>query len=190
MHLPIPRGTPTVVSPRHQTNGVLTMQQHSEKEIRKSFINCSKGAAQRLNVPKGLAETDWDSEIFLGWIDPKAPQNAYVVAETENGLRGLVLQKNDQKTRGGAQMCQLCMTLHPGSGVSMYSIQRSKSTKEHYNSIGTYICSDLKCSDYTWGKKKPEGVRQMEETLTPEERAERTRRNVEGLIERVAEKMK
>lgn len=179
-----------MVSQRHQTNGVLTMQQHSEKEIRKSFINCSKGAAQRLNVPKGLAETDWDCEIFLGWIDPKAPQNAYVVAETENGLGGLVLQKNDQKTRGGAQMCQLCMTLHPGSGVSMFSIQRSKSTKEHYSSIGTYICSDLKCSDYTWGKKKPEGVRQMEETLAPEERAERTRRNVEGLIERVSEKMK
>ncbi|WP_129660829.1 FBP domain-containing protein [Rothia uropygialis] len=165
------------------------MQQHTESEIRKSFINCSKGAAQRLNVPKELATTDWESEIFLGWIDPKSPQSAYVVAETEAGLRGIVLHKNVQKSRGGAQMCQLCMTLHPGSGVSMYSIQRAKGKKDHYNTVGTYICSDLRCSDYTWGKKKPDGVRQMEETLTAEERSERTRRNAAGLIERVAEKM-
>lgn len=166
------------------------MQNHTESEIRKSFVNCSKGVAQRLNVPKDLAETDWDSEIFLGWIDPKAPQSAYIVVESDAGLRGIVLQQNAQNSRGGAQMCQLCMTLHPGSGVSMFSIQRSKGKKDHYNTVGTYICADLRCTDYTWGRKKPGGVRQMEETLTPEERAERTRRNATGLVDRIAEKMK
>lgn len=30
------------------------MHAHSESEIRKSFLNCSKGAAQRLAVPKDL----------------------------------------------------------------------------------------------------------------------------------------
>ena len=86
-------------------------------------------------------------------------------------------------------MCQLCMTLHPNSGVAMYSIQSSKSAKDRYSSVGTYICDDLRCSDYTWGIKRPAGVRQMEETLTPEDRADRTRRNAIGLIERVADKM-
>lgn len=165
------------------------MQQHSESEIRKSFFNCTKGAAKRLNLPHDLADIDWEREIFLGWIDPKAPQSGYIVVETEAGLRGIVLQKNTQKTKGGAQMCQLCMTLHPGSGVSMYSIQSTKSSKDHYNSVGTYICADLRCTDYTWGTKRPAGIRQMEETLTPEGRAERTRRNAAGLMDRIAQKM-
>lgn len=165
------------------------MYHPTESEIRKSFFNCTKGVASRLNLPQNLSATDWEREIFLGWVDPKAPQTGYIVVETEHGLRGIALQKNTRKPKGGAQMCQLCMTLHPNSGVAMYSIQSSKSAKDRYSSVGTYICDDLRCSDYTWGIKRPAGVRQMEETLTPEDRADRTRRNAIGLIERVADKM-
>ena len=131
------------------------MHAHSESEIRKSFINCSKGAAQRINIPHEVAQAEWDQLIFLSWIDPKSPRTGYVVAETENGLRGLVLEKNPHKGKGGARMCQICLTLHPGSGVSMVSIQRTKSAKDHYNTVGTYLCSDLACNDYTLGRKKP-----------------------------------
>ena len=38
-------------------------------------------------------------------------------------------------------------------------------------------------------RRKPEGIRQMEETMSPEERAERTLANMRGLVERVAEAM-
>ena len=55
--------------------------------------------------------------------------------------------------------------------------------------MGTYVCSNLACSDYTLGRRKPEGIRQMEETMSPEERAERTLANMRGLVERVAEAM-
>ncbi|MGK4218388.1 FBP domain-containing protein [Kocuria marina] len=165
------------------------MHAHSESEIRKSFINCSKGAAQRINIPHEVAQAAWDQLIFLSWIDPKSPRTGYVVAETENGLRGLVLEKNPHKGKGGARMCQICLTLHPGSGVSMVSIQRTKSAKDHYNTVGTYLCSDLACSDYTLGKKKPEGIRQMEETMGLEDRVDRTLANVQGLINRVADAM-
>ncbi|WP_129656810.1 FBP domain-containing protein [Rothia halotolerans] len=161
------------------------MNTHTESEIRKSFVNCSKGAAQRIAIPRTLLDADWESLIFLGWVDPKSPQSGYLVVETEAGLRGLALQKNPPKGRGSAQMCQLCMTLHPGSGVSLVSIQRSKSAKDRYNSMATYICSDLRCSDYTLGKKRPDGVRQMEETLSVEQRAERTLDNVRSLVERI-----
>lgn len=40
-------------------------------------------------------------------------------------------------------------------------IQRTKSAKDHYNTVGTYLCSDLACSDYTLGRKKPEEIRQI-----------------------------
>ena len=163
------------------------MHSHTEPEIRKSFINCSKGASQRINIPQDLLRTDWESQIFLGWYDPKSPRAGYVVAETEDGLRGLVLEKSAQKATGGARMCQICLTLHPASGVSLVSIQRSKSAKERYSTVGTYVCSDLACSDYTLGRRKPDGVRQMEETMDVAERAERTLANMRGLIQRVAE---
>ncbi|CAL8900466.1 hypothetical protein KVA01_19870 [Kocuria varians] len=165
------------------------MQKHSESAIRKSFINCSKGAAQRINIPQDVLHGDWESQIFLGWYDPKSPRVGYVVVETEDGLRGLVLEKSAQKASGGARMCQICLTLHPASGVCLVSIQRSKTAKDHYSSVGTYVCSNLACSDYTLGRKKPDGVRQMEETMSAEERAERTLANMRGLVERVAEAM-
>ena len=165
------------------------MNTHTETEIRKSFVNCSKGAAQRINIPQDVLHGDWESQIFLGWYDPKSPRAGYVVVETEDGLRGLVLEKNAQKTSGGARMCQICLTLHPARGVSLVSIQRSKTAKDRYNSVGTYVCSNLACSDYTLGRRKPEGIRQMEETMSPEERAERTLANMRGLVERVAEAM-
>ena len=165
------------------------MNTHTETEIRKSFVNCSKGAAQRINIPQDVLHGDWESQIFLGWYDPKSPRAGYVVVETEDGLRGLVLEKNAQKTSGGARMCQICLTLHPASGVSLVSIQRSKTAKDRYNSVGTYVCSNLACSDYTLGRRKPEGIRQMEETMSPEERADRALANMRGLVERVAEAM-
>ncbi|WP_286737515.1 FBP domain-containing protein, partial [Kocuria sp. UBA1838] len=156
------------------------MNTHTETEIRKSFVNCSKGAAQRLNIPQDVLHGDWESQIFLGWYDPKSPRAGYVVVETEDGLRGLVLEKSAQKASGGARMCQICLTLHPASGVSLVSIQRSKTAKDRYNSVGTYVCSNLACSDYTLGRRKPEGIRQMEETMSPEERADRALANMRG----------
>ncbi len=173
----------------HRPKGTL-MQPQTEASVRKSFINCSKGAASRIGIPPAVLDADWDKQFFLAWSDPKSPQNAYVVAETEDGLRGISMEKRSAKGSGGARMCQLCLALHSSTGVSMVSIPTTKSSKDSYGSVGGYICTDLACVDYTLGTKKPEGVRQMEETLTQEERIERTLGNVQRLIASVAEKLK
>ncbi|WP_346845719.1 FBP domain-containing protein [uncultured Rothia sp.] len=166
------------------------MQAYSETAIRKSFINCTKGASQRINIPKEVLNSEWENQIFLSWTDPKAPQSAYIVAETSQGLQGLVMERKKSPAKGGARMCQFCLTLHSSSGVSMMSIPTAKSSQENYGSIGTYICTDLDCADYVWGKKKPEGIRQMEESLSLEEKINRTLSHVQGLIERLAESLK
>jgi hypothetical protein len=57
------------------------VQPLSEKDIRGSFVNCSKGEAQRMNVPRDLAGLDWATRDFLGWCDPGAPERAYLIAE-------------------------------------------------------------------------------------------------------------
>ena len=45
----------------------------TEREIRAAFVNCSKGEAKRLHVPRDLAEQPWDDLDFLGWRDPRPP---------------------------------------------------------------------------------------------------------------------
>lgn len=165
------------------------MGAHTESAIRKSFLNCSKGAAQRISLPQEILQGDWESRVFLGWTDPKAPRTGYVVAETDDGLRGLVVERGAQTEKGGARMCQVCLTLHTATGVSMMSIQCSRTAKDRYRSIATHLCADLACSDRTRGLKLPAGIRQMEESLTAPEREARTLVNIQGLIQRVAETM-
>lgn len=159
----------------------------TESQIRASFLNCSKGEAQRLNLPAGLGTMVWEEQVFLGWLDPKAPQRGYLVVDDGERARGVVLQKVPQRGRGAAQMCQFCLTLHGGSGVAMYSAARPSARRGHYSSLGTYLCADLDCSAYTLGRRRPEGVRQMEETMTAEDRRERTLDNARGFIQRLAD---
>lgn len=50
------------------------MKPLTEHDIRTSFVNCSKGAAKRLPLPKNLADLDhWDDLDFLGWSDLSRP---------------------------------------------------------------------------------------------------------------------
>lgn len=58
------------------------VQTYSEKAIRKSFINCSKGAAARINIPPHVLGADWGSQVFVSWAVPNAPQRAYLVAKS------------------------------------------------------------------------------------------------------------
>ena len=63
----------------------------SERDIRRSFVNCSKGEAQRLKLPAGLDTLPWPDLDFLGWRDPGAPGRAYLVAERADSLIGVAL---------------------------------------------------------------------------------------------------
>ena len=80
-------------------------------EIRASFVNCSKGEAKRLPLPRTLATTRWDDLDFLGWRDPGAPGAAYVVAPFRGETVGLVLRlAPDRMASGRKNLCSLCAT--------------------------------------------------------------------------------
>jgi ribosomal protein S18 acetylase RimI-like enzyme len=66
------------------------MKPLTETDVRSSFVNLTKGATKRLNLPTDLAERPWDDLDYLGWQDPKAPQNHYLVAEHDGSVRGFV----------------------------------------------------------------------------------------------------
>jgi len=68
------------------------MRAITESEIRASFVNCSKGEAKRLGLPRDFADRPWDDLDFLGWQDPGAPGRAYLVVERDGRPVGISLR--------------------------------------------------------------------------------------------------
>ncbi|RJL34179.1 FBP domain-containing protein [Bailinhaonella thermotolerans] len=161
-----------------------------EKEIRDSFVNCSKGEARRLGMPRGLADLPWPDLDFLGWRDPGAPDRGYIVAEHRGELVGLTLRTAKEVKRAFVKstICSVCLTPHPGTGVALFTAPRVGAAGRQGNTIGTYICADLACPLYARGKRETGlGVRLRDgvESLTLEERADRAVRNLAAFLDRV-----
>ncbi|WP_328315819.1 FBP domain-containing protein [Streptomyces sp. NBC_00388] len=163
------------------------MRHLSETDIRASFVNCSKGEAKRLNVPRDLEELPWDDLDYLGWRDPGAPDRAYIVAEQGDRLLGLVLRAPTASSRGftSRSMCSLCVTTHTSGGVALMTARRPGEAGRQGNTVGQYLCTDLACSLYIRGKKQAGTGWGYEETLSLEEKTARTRNNVLAFIQMV-----
>ncbi|MGW7570212.1 FBP domain-containing protein [Streptomyces tendae] len=163
------------------------MKPLTEHDIRTSFVNCSKGAAKRLPLPKDLADLDhWDDLDFLGWSDLSAPDRSYLVLERAAGPVGLTL-RSASGNRGFLRrsMCSLCLTTHPGGGVTLMTAPKAGPAGREGNSVGLYVCADLDCSLYVRGKKKAAPGGRMEESLTVEQQIERLRGNLDAFVERI-----
>ncbi|MEV4384694.1 FBP domain-containing protein [Micromonospora sp. NPDC049580] len=158
----------------------------TERAIRASFVNCTQGEAKRLAVPSDLQTHPWDDLDFLGWRDPAAPQRAYLIAETDDGPVGVALRVAPQQTGSTRRsMCSLCLTTHTGDGVSLMTARKAGREGRQGNSVGAYVCSDLACSLYLRGRKHA-GPR-MHETLSVEEKIERTRTTLAAFLRKVTE---
>jgi hypothetical protein len=163
------------------------VQPLSEKDIRGSFVNCSKGEAQRLSVPRDLAELDWDSRDFLGWRDPGAPERAYLIAARADGLTGVALRAAPGGKRGftSRSMCSLCLTTRTAGGVTLMTARRAGSAGRQGNSVGQYLCTDLACSLYARGLRSPAAGADLDESLAPEEKVARMLANLDTFLDHV-----
>ncbi|MFC9678614.1 FBP domain-containing protein [Streptomyces sp. NPDC056948] len=162
------------------------MKPLTEQDIRTSFINCSKGEAKRLAVPRDLGERPWDDLDFLGWRDPGAPDRSYLVTEREGRLIGVTMRFQPAQ-RGPLQrsMCSLCLTTHPRGGVSLMTARKAGAAGREGNSVGVYMCTDLACSLYVRGKKVPESGSRLEESLTLAEQIDRTTDGLAAFLDKV-----
>ncbi|WP_072802813.1 FBP domain-containing protein [Rhodococcoides yunnanense] len=160
------------------------MEPITENEIRASFVNCSKGDAKRLNVPRTLADTSWDELDFLGWTDPSYAGRAYLVVPRPDGPVGIAVR---YETGGSdrAQMCTICMTMHSRGNVSLMTARKVGESGRKGNTVGTYMCTDLACPLYARGKKTPALGNRYRESLTPDERVERLQKNVDAFVDRL-----
>lgn len=161
------------------------MKPLTEQEIRTAFVNCTKGEAQRLSVPRDLADRPWGDLDYLGWRDPQAPDRAYLVADLDGGPRALALRTSrpgsSQARRG---MCSMCLTIHSG-GVSLMVAPKAGKAGKQGNSVGAYICGDLACSLYVRGLKDAGAGARLHETITEEEKIQRTVANMAAFFAKV-----
>ncbi|MEU8240133.1 FBP domain-containing protein [Actinoplanes missouriensis] len=167
------------------------MRELDEKEIRDSFINCSKGEAGRIKLPAGFADgaVPWDDIDFLGWTDPGAPQRALLVVPGEEKPAGIVLRRPEavKVSAMRSSMCRICLTDHASSGVGLFVAPLAGPAGRRGNTVGEYICSDLACSLYLRGKRQPKmRLVRREETLTLQERIDRAMTNLAAFTDRVA----
>ena len=163
------------------------MQPLSEKDIRGSFVNCSKGEAQRMNVPRDLAGLDWETRDFLGWRDPGAPERAYLIAERTAGLTGVALRASPGGKRGftSRSMCSLCLTTRTAGGVTLMTARRAGPAGRQGNSVGQYLCTDLACSLYARGLRAPAAGADLDESLSADEKVTRMLANLGTFLDQV-----
>jgi hypothetical protein len=119
----------------------------TEKQVRRSFVNCSRGEAEGLTLPRGFDALDWAELEVLGWRDPKAPLRGYLVLEVDDAPVGIAVRAADSRMSSRtAATCLLCQTTQPGDGVSLFTARRAGEAGRNGNTVGTYICADLACS--------------------------------------------
>jgi hypothetical protein len=161
-----------------------------EQQIRASFVNCSKGEAKRISLPRDLGELPWADLDFLGWRDPGAPDRAYLVAAPQSpggDPVGITLRIAPCARRNllRSSLCSLCLTGHSGGGVDLLAAPLAGQAGRQGNTVAVYMCADLACSLYVRGLKTSPLAKRMDETLTLEQQIERTRRNLAGFLAKV-----
>jgi hypothetical protein len=162
----------------------------AEAEIRGSFVNCSKGEAKRISLPRDLAELPWADLDFLGWRDPGAPDRGYLVrpgAAPGAGPVGITLRAAPGVRRGltRSSLCSLCLTGHSGGGVDLMAAPLAGPSGRQGNTVALYMCADLACPLYVRGRKTSALVKRLEETLTLEQQVARMLGNLEAFLGRI-----
>ncbi|MFI8261279.1 MULTISPECIES: FBP domain-containing protein [unclassified Streptomyces] len=161
----------------------------TEKQIRSSFVNCTKGEAARLKLPLDFGELPWEDLDFLGWVDPGAPLRAHLVRQDADGTPVGITLRVPGTSRTSAlksSVCQICLTGHAASGVSLLVAPLAGARGREGNTVGVYVCSDLACSLYVRGKRQPKlRAGRYEETLTLAEKIERTRANLDSFTAKI-----
>lgn len=157
------------------------MEPLTEPQIRRAFVNLSKGAASRVNLPADLAERPWDDLDYLGWQDPKAPARTYLVTAYRGQVSGIAMRVTDGAPQRRRTMCDLCFTV---GSASLMVAPRAGRAGQRGDSVGSYICAGLDCSLFV-REKRSNGTVVMEERLTVEEKIARLVANLDTFVTRV-----
>jgi hypothetical protein len=161
------------------------MQPLTEQQVRRSVINCSRGEATNLALPRDFGVLDWDRLDFLGWRDPKAPLRGYVVTWTDGGPVGMQLRAAESAMRRRmTAMCQFCRSSRSADTVSLFTARRTGRAGRDGNTIGTYVCADLACC-HNVRVEKPSPSLQPDPGRSVEERIVGLRNRLDAFLDEV-----
>jgi hypothetical protein len=157
----------------------------TEQQVRRSFVNCSRGEASGLTLPPGFHDMLWDDLELLGWRDAKAPLRGYLVVREDDRPVGVALRAaaTTMSSRTAA-MCLLCQTAQSGDAVSLFTARRAGEAGRNGNTVGTYMCADLGCSDRA-RTEIPPWLRDRNPVEVGEERTAELRERVRGFFSSV-----
>jgi hypothetical protein len=157
----------------------------TEQQVRRSFVNCSKGEANTATLPRDLADQPWDGLEVLGWRDPKAPLRGYLVVQREGRPVGVALRAAESRMSARRSvMCLLCRSTQSGDAVSLFTARRAGEAGRNGNTVGTYVCADLGCAARV-RTEIPPWLQDRDPAEVGEERAAELRARVGEFLEAV-----
>ena len=151
----------------------------TEREIRRCFVNATRGQAQRATLPN-LAELDWNRLDYLGWRDAKAPLAGYVIVQLDGAPTGILLRAPSKGGRQRQAVCAWCEDVVEVDGVTLFVARRAGAAGRRGDSIGTLLCGDFRCSANV--RRRP----MRTEASTDEARARLVTDRIAGLQQRAA----
>lgn len=123
------------------------MRPLTEDEIRESFVNAIDSEPETLTLPVDVMVMEWADVDFVGWRDPRHPRRGYLVMIREDEPVGIVVRAAESSMpHRRSAICTLCRTPQPADQVALFTAPRAGQAGRNGNTIGTYICADLRCS--------------------------------------------
>ena len=81
-------------------------------------------------------------------------------------------------------MCLLCQTAQSGDAISLFTARRTGEAGRNGNTVGTYICADLRCAERV-RTEIPPWLRERDPDEVAEERTAELRERVDGFLDAV-----
>ncbi|MBW0114684.1 FBP domain-containing protein [Pseudonocardia abyssalis] len=164
------------------------MTDSTDTRIRRAMANSTKGETGRMTLPPWVRDLDLDAvDDVLGWRDPKAPDRGVLLLpgdEGDDGVVAIALRAGERAARATA-MCALCRTTHAPGRVELLVARRAGAAGRNGDTVGTYVCGDLRCAQHVRVEKATAALRPTPGTSVEERREglrERARRFVDAVL--------
>lgn len=154
------------------------------RQVRASIVNSSRSKVATMTLPHPWPPERLDERDYLGWIDPKAPQRAYVVLGDAIVAEpvGIELRLADSIGPARTTLCDWCRTDDGTSTARLVVARRVGQRGRAGDTVGQYVCGDLAC----WARvRRPLKPHERSVTGAPDLRVDDLRRRVLEFVDRV-----
>lgn len=166
------------------TKEMVPVQHLSPAEVRASIINGSRSRVASMTLPAAWPVDAVDERDYLGWVDPRAPQRAYLVLGHDITPEpvGVELRMPPAVGSGRTTLCDWCRTDDGTSTSRLVVARRTGPRGRAGDTVGQYVCGDLAC----WRRvRRPLKPHERSVTGAPDTRIDDLRARVLEFVDRV-----